>query len=415
MERTSNIRQALGELAEQLAVLPVEVHLADDPALIERCSTFLTNALRFWDAHRKKAPVVEAFTVILSHDYHDVMKTGFREVRHLINIYGSIRAELKKVRDQLATDSSIENIQDEALRKLSAEGLEIDRRLSQAVDSAIATLENDLMDLKKASIRLWNKPSLDSSVIPKNLYFFISHASKDKDLAVAISEELESIGIATWRDDKDIDGGDSIPSEIAQGLEKATHFGLLYTDVSKDRAWVKTEFEGALMLREKTGKPKIIPLLLNGLKPPTILGNIKGVPFDSVQEGMELLWRSLGVPAGSRISLDILFKFQQKARRALDQVRECNKAEYRFLEVDEETLDSLEDIETYSLSFPIRYERRTPRRFEWTMISRPTDRPEELRPSFEWDFYAYRRAAIAGSKSTEVHGWNSSVVSRHPG
>jgi hypothetical protein len=396
MDSTSHTQQALDSLAEQLAVLPVEVHLAGDAALIERCSRFLANALRFWNAHRTNVPVIEALTVILSHDYHHVMKTGFREVRHLINIYGAIGAELKKVRDQLATRQPVEIIQEEALRNLNAEALEIDRALTEGVDSAIGTLESVLTDLKKASIKLWNRTSRDPSVIPKGLHFFISHASEDKDLAVAITTELECTGIATWRDDKDIDGGDSIPSEIAQGLEEATHFGLLYSDVSKDRAWVKTEFENALMLREKSGRPKIIPLLLDGLKPPTILGNIKGLPFDTFQEGMELLWRSLDVPPGSRISLDVLFKFQQRARTALDHVTYCNRAD-RFIKVDEETFDSLEDIETYALSFPIRCEPKTSRRFEWTEVSWPAGRPEELRPSFEWDFYTYRRVAIAGS------------------
>jgi hypothetical protein len=86
-------------------------------------------------------------------------------------------------------------------------------------------------------------------------------------LATAICSELETVGITTWRDDKDIAGGDSIPAEIGQGLERATHFGLLYSKTSKDRPWVNTEFENALMLRERNGRPKIIPLLLDGLLP----------------------------------------------------------------------------------------------------------------------------------------------------
>ncbi len=109
-----------------------------------------------------------------------------------------------------------------------------------------------------------------------------------------ITKELEGVGIPTWRDDKDILGGDSIPSEIQKGLEQATHFGLLYTNTSKDRPWVKTEFENALMLRERTGKPKIIPLLLDGLRPPTILGNM-GLPQN--------LWVKVGQLGGSAISL----------------------------------------------------------------------------------------------------------------
>ncbi|MBI2469654.1 MAG: toll/interleukin-1 receptor domain-containing protein [Planctomycetes bacterium] len=325
-----------------------------------------------------------------------MMKTGSRDVRHLINIYGANQTEIKKVREILATDSSLDKVEVRSLGQLSGEGIELDRQLSSEIDSTIAKVENDLDALQKASIKLWNKSSVDASVIPKSFFFFISHATDNKDVVVEITKELEAIGIATWRDDKDILGGDSIPSEIEKGLEKATHFGLLYTNASKDRAWVKTEFENALMLRARTGRPKIIPLLLDGLRPPTILGNIRGVPFDNFKQGMEQLWRSLGVPAGSRISLDVLFKFQQKARLAVKKVKWCHQSD-RNLEVDEEEFDALEDIETYTIGFPIRGAGGTRRRFEWTVVSWPTERPEELRPSFECDFYTYRRAAIAGS------------------
>jgi hypothetical protein len=214
------------------------------------------------------------------------MKTGSRDVRHLINIYGANRAEVKKVRDILATDSSLDAFEAGGLSQLIEEGIELDRQLCRAIDSIVAKVESALGTLQKASVKLWNKSSVDASVIPKH-FFFISHATNDKSMAIEMTKELEAIGIATWRDDKDILGGDSIPFEIEKGLGQATHFGLLYSNTSKDRAWVRTEFETALMLRARTGRPKIIPLLLDGLLPPIILGNIRGVPFDDFKQGME--------------------------------------------------------------------------------------------------------------------------------
>ena len=207
--------------------------------------------------------------------------------------------------------------------------------------------------------------------------------------------ELESIGVTTWRDDKDIIAGDSIPAEIGKGLERATHFGLLYTNTSKDRPWVRTEFETALMLRERGGKPKIVPLLLDGLLPPTILGNIKGIPFDDFKGAMDSLWRSLGVPAGSRISLDLIFKFQQKAHKAIKLVKSCNQERYRSNEMDEETFNELEDIDSYAMSFPIGADEARLRRFEWTMVSFSQDKPGDVSPSYEWFFFTERRGAIA--------------------
>lgn len=57
------------------------------------------------------------------------MKTGFQEVRHLINIYGANRAELKKVHEDLATDSSLDGIEFQSLSQLNDEGMKIDRHL----------------------------------------------------------------------------------------------------------------------------------------------------------------------------------------------------------------------------------------------------------------------------------------------
>src|SRR5229473_415138 len=169
MKPTSTIPHDLEMFAQRLAVLPIDVHLTNDRILIELCSVFLTNALHFWNAHRKNVPIIEALSTILSHDYHDVMKPGFREIRHLININQAIQEEIKKIHDQLAIDQSLNQIQCDALAKLNAEAVEIDRRLNQAVDSTILTLENALVDLRKSSIRVWDKASFDPSVIPKDI------------------------------------------------------------------------------------------------------------------------------------------------------------------------------------------------------------------------------------------------------
>ena len=64
--------------------------------------------------------------------------------------------------------------------------------------------------------------------------------------------------------------------------------------------------------------------------------------------------------------------------------------------MDEEIFNELEDIETYTLSFSIRAEETRLRRFEWTMVSFPQNRPADVSPSYESYFYTDRRGAIAG-------------------
>ena len=74
----------------------------------------------------------------------------------------------------------------------------------------------------------------------------------------------------------------------------------------------------------------------------------------------------------------------------------CNDDKYKLLDMDEETFNELEDIETYILTFPIQAEDARLRRFEWTMVSFPENRPADIHPSFEWYFFTYRRGSIAG-------------------
>jgi hypothetical protein len=98
MDALPDTAKALDLLAEQLASLPIETHLAGDRAIIEHCRSYLMKALQFWNVNRGKAASIDAFTPMLSYDYHQVKKTGSRELRHLLNIYEANRGELEKIR-----------------------------------------------------------------------------------------------------------------------------------------------------------------------------------------------------------------------------------------------------------------------------------------------------------------------------
>ena len=50
---------------------------------------------------------------------------------------------------------------------------------------------------------------------------FVSHASADKWIARAFCEKIEASGARTFRDDRDIEGGDSIPDEIRKKIIEA--------------------------------------------------------------------------------------------------------------------------------------------------------------------------------------------------
>ena len=57
------------------------------------------------------------------------------------------------------------------------------------------------------------KPSFKDPV-HRPYQIFVSHATTDKWLARTICEKIEGTGATTFRDDRDISGGDDIPEEI---------------------------------------------------------------------------------------------------------------------------------------------------------------------------------------------------------
>jgi TIR domain-containing protein len=74
---------------------------------------------------------------------------------------------------------------------------------------------------------------------------FVSHASADKWIARVLCEKLDAIGAQTFRDDRDIDGGDDIPDRLRAALDQAHELLLLLTPQSVNRPWVLMEVGGA--------------------------------------------------------------------------------------------------------------------------------------------------------------------------
>lgn len=70
---------------------------------------------------------------------------------------------------------------------------------------------------------------------------FVSHATSDKWLATILCEKIEAVGASTFRDDRDIKGGDDIPDEIRKSLIESRELVMLLTPDSVDRPWVLLE------------------------------------------------------------------------------------------------------------------------------------------------------------------------------
>jgi hypothetical protein len=74
---------------------------------------------------------------------------------------------------------------------------------------------------------------------------FISHATADKWLARILCEKLEGVGATTFRDDRDIRGGDDIPEEIFRQIRLSQEFLVLLTPASVNRPRVLLEIGAA--------------------------------------------------------------------------------------------------------------------------------------------------------------------------
>ncbi|MFH0801430.1 MAG: toll/interleukin-1 receptor domain-containing protein [bacterium] len=276
----------------------------------------------------------------------------------------------------------------ESLQKAGAISDSIKIMINQSLNKA----SDALVMVKDASNVFWGKRTVGRASSGADKKLFICHSTLDKSLAVAISREVESVGVSTWRDDKDIGGGDSIPEEISKGLSTATHFAVILSSNSINRPWVKTELENAVMLRHSSGLPKIIPILLEGLKPLPPIANIKGIDFRQFQEGLESLFNSLGVEPADRFDLTTLFYFYRKSEKALEVLKWCSQAD-SFMPIDEECFEQLEEMERFFETVGLSQELNTPKRYVRTIVSYSENKTT---PTFDEDFYTYENCAYAG-------------------
>lgn len=88
---------------------------------------------------------------------------------------------------------------------------------------------------------------------------FVSHATADKWVARVICERIESVGAKTFRDDRDIAGGDDIPDSIRAAIERSDEMIVLLTPASVNRPWVLMEVGAACEVRKMTLPATISP------------------------------------------------------------------------------------------------------------------------------------------------------------
>jgi hypothetical protein len=111
---------------------------------------------------------------------------------------------------------------------------------------------------------------------------FVSHATADKWLAKTICEKIEQSGAATFRDDRDILGGDDIPEMIRKNIIRADEMLVLLTPESVDRQWVLLEV-GAAWGRKQ--RHRIVAVLCHVTVDtiPNMIASKKALPLNDLE------------------------------------------------------------------------------------------------------------------------------------
>jgi hypothetical protein len=115
----------------------------------------------------------------------------------------------------------------------------------------------------------------------------VSHATPDKWVARMICEKIDAIaGATTFRDDRDIEGGDDIPESLREQIQLSAELVVLITPVSVGRPWVMLEIGAAWEL----GK-WIVPVCyhVDADKIPAILSKRKAYPLNEFDRYLEEL------------------------------------------------------------------------------------------------------------------------------
>ena len=114
----------------------------------------------------------------------------------------------------------------------------------------------------------------------KNPYLvFVSHATHDKWIATVLCEKIEDTGAVTFRDDRDIEGGEKIPSVIKEKINSCNDFVVLLTPESIKRQWVLIEIGMACATNRR-----IVPLMyhVEAGQIPDIIKDDKGLTLNEL-------------------------------------------------------------------------------------------------------------------------------------
>ncbi|MEM1228516.1 MAG: toll/interleukin-1 receptor domain-containing protein [Planctomycetota bacterium] len=118
---------------------------------------------------------------------------------------------------------------------------------------------------------------------------FLSHASEDKPLVDRLYEDLEALNLNCFYDRESIQPGDSIPSQINEGLKAADFVLVVLSKHSVTSRWVQMETDAAFMAEAAGESTVLLPVLIDDCEIPPLLRPKLYVDLQDYDSGLATL------------------------------------------------------------------------------------------------------------------------------
>jgi hypothetical protein len=126
---------------------------------------------------------------------------------------------------------------------------------------------------------------------------FLSYTGSDKAFVERLNTDLVNAGLKVWWDSWDIEVGDSIVEKVDKALSTHDHFVVVLSPAAVRSRWVKKELNSALMRSLSDRRIKLLPVLYETCRVPTIISDIKYADFTKdYSTGFSSLTKALGLP-----------------------------------------------------------------------------------------------------------------------
>jgi TIR domain len=124
---------------------------------------------------------------------------------------------------------------------------------------------------------------------------FVSHRGVDAAAAEQLAVELRLAGHDVWFDEWEIAPGDSIVGRINDGVDAAAYLILCCSSSGVTAPWIGREWMSALARQLDGQGVKVLPALLPGGTPPSILADLKYADLSTdwssgVRDLLRVIW-----------------------------------------------------------------------------------------------------------------------------